>query len=74
MDKKMGLSSSRRPAQGFVAPGEPLHRVVGVLAEVRARLVGQVVHQRDARARGCGPDARRSRCEVRARLVAWSLN
>ncbi len=38
-------------AKGLVAPRVPRHRVVGVLAEIRARLVGQVVHGRDARAR-----------------------
>ena len=50
MDRKMGLSSSRAAPQGLFAPGEPLDRVVGVLAEVGAGLVGQVVHGRDATA------------------------
>ena len=57
-------------AQGLVPPGEPLHRVVGVLAKIRAGLVGQVVHGRDARAlSSIGPTR-----VPRARLGRWSLN
>jgi hypothetical protein len=35
----------------LVAPGVPVDRVVGVLAEVGARLVGQAVHEPQARER-----------------------
>ena len=41
-----GLVLVLGPAQGLVTPWKPLHRIVGVLAEIGARLVGQAVHQR----------------------------
>ena len=62
------------PAQGLVPPGEPLHRVVGVLAEIRARLVGQVVHGSDARAPLPMRRTRRHTGGARARLGRWSSN
>ena len=54
-----GLVLLAGPAQGLVPPGEPLHGIVGVLAEIRAGLVGQVVHGSDARAPSpdCGTPA-----------------
>ena len=44
MDRKIGLSSLAARVQRLVTPGIPLDRVVGVLAEVGARLVRQMVH------------------------------
>ena len=31
--------------KGLLSPGEPIHRVAGVLQQIRARLVGQAVHR-----------------------------
>ena len=61
-----GLVLVAGQVQGLVPPGEPLDGVVGVLAEIRARLVGQVVHGRDARAPPAGRRTRRHPCKARA--------
>ena len=76
MERKMRLVLLPGPAQGLVAPGIPLHRVVGVLAEIRARLVGQVVHHSDARAQARVGAGLPSGCaaRLRARLGRWSSN
>ncbi len=58
------------PLEGCVPPGEPLHRVFGVLAEIRAGLVGQVVHSTML---GLLPRASAHR-RCRARLGRWSSN
>jgi hypothetical protein len=42
--------------EGLVAPGVPVHRVVGVLAQVRAGLVGQAVHGTHGRRKACAPE------------------
>ena len=47
-----------RPLEGFVAPGEPVHRVGPVLAQVGAGLVRQVIHARQPTVAGL-PRARR---------------
>ena len=39
----MGLSLVPRQRQGFVAPGPPLHRIVGVLEQVGAGGTGKAI-------------------------------
>ena len=66
-----GLVLVTGPPQRLVSPGEPLHRVLGVLAEIRARLVGEAVHSTDARAlrRGAGTAG----CPCKARAMELEL-
>ena len=61
-----GLVLVAGPLQGLVPPGEPLHRVVGVLAEIRARLVGQMVHGSDATAPSPGGGTPAGPCKAQA--------
>ena len=53
MERKTGRSSTRGASEGFVAPCVPVHRVVGVLAQIGGRLVREAVHAPDARGFVC---------------------
>ncbi len=54
-----------RPVEGLVAPGVPVHRVLGVLAEVEARLARETIHPAEHRP---GPSDGRP-----LPFVAWSI-
>ena len=43
MERKMGLSSLAAACEGFLAPGVPVHGIVGVLEEVGALLGEETV-------------------------------
>ena len=43
MERKIGLSSALGRGQGLLAPGIPVHRVVGVLEQVGRGFVDQAV-------------------------------
>ena len=45
MERKMGLSSRARLFERLLAPRIPVHRIVGVLLQVRALLADQMIGQ-----------------------------